>query len=49
MLDRPVGLNRIACDQDNIPFNERYEYDDSEGLNTIVNNVLIEFFALDYL
>ncbi len=34
-----LGLSKVGCDSSSAPENERYQYDMSEGLDTIVNNV----------
>jgi len=36
---RPDHWDKISCDQESIPMNERYEYDTSEGITSIVNSV----------
>jgi hypothetical protein len=36
---RPSDWSRISCDRDHIPVNERYEYDTTEGITSIVNTV----------
>jgi len=33
-----LGLAKVGCDSSSAPENERYQYDMSEGLDTIVNN-----------
>jgi len=35
---RPDHWDKISCDQESIPMNERYEYDTSEGITSIVNS-----------
>ena len=39
MEARPADWSRVSCDQESIPTNERYEYDTSEGIVSIVNSV----------
>lgn len=45
---RPKNLETIACSAGSAPENERFQYDTSDGLDTIVNQVssLISKFGL---
>ena len=40
--NRPSGLKEISCQQPGIPDSERWEYDTTEGINSIVNDVSIK-------